>query len=114
MTVHGAFFEVTSKEDELHRICAAIEENDGRLTADSSMSLDLWQEMYEEWFKIHDAQVLASRQVTDAEVRAAAQHWNDSAPSRVMPFEGLMPYTKRRLEQRMRAALEAAHRVGGE
>lgn len=59
MSVPGAFFEVTGKDWELVAIYSAIDANDGRLTASSSASLDLWQEMAEEWFKIHDAQVAA-------------------------------------------------------
>lgn len=58
MSVPGAYFEVTGAHDELFRICAAIDRNDGRLSADSSASLDLWQEMLEEWFKIHDRLVM--------------------------------------------------------
>lgn len=60
--VPGAFFAVTGKADELHRILIGIEENEGRLTADGSMSLDLWQEMREEWFRIaeNERDVLAT------------------------------------------------------
>jgi hypothetical protein len=55
LTVPGAFFEVTGAVFELPRIMEAINDNDGRLTASSSATLDLWQEMLEEWFKIRDA-----------------------------------------------------------
>jgi hypothetical protein len=55
MAVPGAFFEVTGRSDELFKICAGIDRNDGRLTAESSATLDVWQEMYEEWFRIYAA-----------------------------------------------------------
>lgn len=57
MTVHGAFFEVTGAMDELVEICGGIEANEGRLTADGSYSLDLWLEMRDEWFRIHDEEI---------------------------------------------------------
>jgi len=60
--VAGAFFEVTGAFSELLVIEKAIGENDGRLTADSSASLDLWLEMREEWFKLHDDEVLKRAQ----------------------------------------------------
>jgi hypothetical protein len=50
----GAFFEVTGSMGELFRIMEGIIGNDGRLTSDSSATLDLWQEMLEEWFARHD------------------------------------------------------------
>lgn len=49
MTVPGAFFEVTGAADEIIRIEAGIEENEGRLTSDQSFSLDLWLDMLDEW-----------------------------------------------------------------
>lgn len=58
MSVPGAFFEVTGRESELDQIMEGIAKNDGRLTADSSASLDLWMEMKEEWFKLHDQKVV--------------------------------------------------------
>lgn len=57
MSVPGAFFEVTGKFDELVKIEKAINDNDGRLTASSSASLDLWLDMKEEWFKLHCKEV---------------------------------------------------------
>lgn len=58
MSVPGGFFEVTGREHELREICAGIERNGGRESASESNSLDLWQEMLEEWFRIHDAKVI--------------------------------------------------------
>ena len=55
----GAFFEVTGAESELFRIVEGINRNEDRETADSSMTLDLWQEMLEEWHARRDAKVRA-------------------------------------------------------
>lgn len=57
MTVHGAFFEITGTPEELDKIYDGIERTSGRLTSDESASLDLWLEMKDEWFKVHDAKV---------------------------------------------------------
>ena len=53
----SGFFEVTGTQEELFKIILAIESNDGRLSASSSADLDLWQEMLEKWFVIHDKRV---------------------------------------------------------
>jgi hypothetical protein len=71
----GAFFEVTGKDSELHRIDDAINRSDGRLSSDSSATLDLWLEMREEWWKRHDAKVAAAA----LEDYAQAVEENDSA-----------------------------------
>lgn len=55
----GAFFEVTGAEHELFRIAEGINRNEGRETSDSSMTLDLWQGMLEEWHARRDAKVRA-------------------------------------------------------
>ena len=59
MSVTGAFFEVTGKMQELDRIYAGIEANEGRQSSSESMSLDLWLEMRDEWFRMRDAEVRA-------------------------------------------------------
>lgn len=55
----GAFFEVTGAESELFRIVEGINDNDGRLDMSESWTLDLWQEMLEEWHARRDAKVRA-------------------------------------------------------
>lgn len=57
MSVPGGFFEVTGKTKELDRIMDGIYENTGRMTSDESFTLDLWLEMKDEWFRLHDAEV---------------------------------------------------------
>lgn len=59
MRVPGGFFEVTGKMQELDRIMDGIYENSGRMTSNESFTLDLWLEMKDEWFRLHDAEVRA-------------------------------------------------------
>jgi hypothetical protein len=57
VSVPGGFFKPTGAFIELVKIEKGIADNEGRLTADSSASLDLWLEMREEWHKLHRAEV---------------------------------------------------------
>ncbi len=57
MTVPGAFFEVTGTMSQLSRIYECLESTGGRLTSGDSASCDLWMEMLDEWFEIHDREV---------------------------------------------------------
>lgn len=69
MSVPGAYFEVTGERHELERIWQGIDRNDGRLSSDSSASLDLWLEMLDEWFEKRDAKAGA------AALREVADEW---------------------------------------
>lgn len=69
--VPGGFFEITGKFEELVRIEEGIENNDGRLTASSSATLDLWLEMREKWISVHTLEVLRRARSTAEGLRCA-------------------------------------------
>lgn len=94
MTVPGAFFEVTGAFAELVKIEQGIEKHSGRETASSSMTLDLWLEMRDEWHTIHRAEV--EKRAQDAikimeqfneSIRIIAEAWSSAMDSMAAMYQ---------------------------